>query len=62
MLLEVGYDGVNAVLYARFKNNRLYAYHSVPSGEYQNMLNAESCGKYLNQFIKPNYACNEVQQ
>lgn len=49
-LESVGYDGTN--LFVRFKNGSIYVYFHVPESLYQELLNAESKGKFLNKHIK----------
>lgn len=49
-LESVGYDGTN--LFVRFKNGSIYVYFHVPESLYQELLIAESKGKFLNKHVK----------
>jgi hypothetical protein len=44
------------------KSLRVYAYKKVPPKEFQNFLNAESKGTYINRYIKPIYDFEEVTE
>lgn len=57
---SVAYDMDKQELYVKFKNNSVYKYLKVPSTEYDNLLGAESAGKYLNQHIKPLYQVEKI--
>lgn len=57
---EVGYDEPTQELQVRFKNNSLYRYIGVPKVEFDNLLGAESVGKYLNANIKPVYQVEKI--
>ena len=48
---------------AAYRNSlRVYAYKKVPPKEFQNFLNAESKGTYINRYIKPVYDFEEVTE
>lgn len=47
---KLGYE--NEMLYVLFKNGGLYKYKNVPLFHYQEIMKAESVGKYLNKEIK----------
>ncbi len=49
-LESVGYDGTN--LFVRFKNGSIYVYIHVPESLYQELLVAESKGKFLSKHVK----------
>lgn len=49
---KVGYD--NNKLYVLFKNKSLYVYNNIDENVYNEMLKAESIGKFLNTEIKKN--------
>lgn len=49
-LESVGHDGTN--LFVRFKNGSIYVYLHVPESLYQELLAADSKGKYLGKHIK----------
>ena len=51
----VGYDDENSQLHVRFNSGAEYAYNEVPPAVYQEFLDAESKGRYLNERIKGRY-------
>lgn len=51
-IAEVGYDESSATMEVLFRGGRLYQYFDVPSRVYQELVQADSCGRYLNQEIK----------
>ncbi len=54
-ILAVGYDKETTTLYITFKSNKTYLYDRVPASVYEELMAADSVGKYFNQFIKNNY-------
>ncbi len=52
---EIGYDPATMTLEVAFTNNSVYQYFDVPQAVYQELITAESVGKYLNQQIKNSY-------
>lgn len=57
---SIGYDPDNAILEIEFKKNgAIYQYYDVPQYEYDELMNAESKGKYFNKNIK-SYQCQRV--
>lgn len=57
---SVGYDPDSSVLEVEFKKNgAVYQYYDVPQYEYEEFMNAESKGRYLNMNIK-NYKSQRV--
>lgn len=59
-LVSVGYDTATSTLEVEFKEGRLYRYFNVPIEQYTALVEADSCGKYLNAHIKPNYGYVQV--
>ncbi|TXF98942.1 KTSC domain-containing protein [Massilia arenae] len=57
---SVGYDGENQILEVEFKNGGVYQYFGVQSSEYDEMLSAESKGKYLNANVKNRYPFSKL--
>jgi hypothetical protein len=57
---SVGYDPKSMTLEVEFTNGSIYQYFDVPEGEFQNLISAESVGRYLNQTIKNNYRYAKV--
>lgn len=51
----IGYDNKNKHLWVAFKGNKVYRYDLVPKGLFEELLQAESKGKYLNEHIKGNF-------
>jgi hypothetical protein len=49
---SVGYEPSSMTLEVEFNSGAIYQYFDVPEVEYQNLMGAESVGKYLNQNIK----------
>lgn len=52
-IVSVGYDQQAAVLEVEFSGNRVYQYLDVPPEEFDELLHAESKGRYVNRVIKP---------
>lgn len=52
---EVGYDESGYQLHVRFVTGFLYAYMNVPKELFQEMINAESIGKYFAEHVKKQY-------
>ena len=52
---QIGYDAATQTLHVEFKNGTAYQYFDVPEAVYEEMTNAESAGRYLNQVIKGSY-------
>lgn len=57
---SVGYDPEQTLLEVEFKNGAVYQYEDVPEDIYQDMLVAESVGKYFNTQVKGVYAEKRV--
>jgi hypothetical protein len=51
-IAEIGYDEDRRVLEVLFKTGSVYQYFDVPLQEYQGLMQASSCGQYLNANIK----------
>jgi hypothetical protein len=51
----VGYDSDHARLVVEFIGGGTYVYYGVPASAYQELLAAESAGRYVNTTIKPRY-------
>ena len=59
-LLAIGFDDEVESLYVQFKSGKIYEYENVPASVYDELSEAESVGKYFNQFIKNNYTTRIV--
>jgi hypothetical protein len=57
----IGYDVAALELHVRFlKSGETYVYYAVEEWRYQEFMQADSKGKYLNAEIKPNYQCAKL--
>ncbi len=54
-ILEIGFDEESSTLEIEFKEGSVYQYFDVPKAIYDQMMNAESKGKYLAAHIKGFY-------
>ncbi len=52
---EIGYDPATMILEVAFLNGSVYQYFDVPESLYQELLHAESVGRFLNAQIKNSY-------
>jgi len=59
-LASIGFDEDNNVLEVEFLNGSVYQYLDVPRWVYDDMMLAESSGKFFNTEIRPSYAFNRV--
>lgn len=57
----VGYDEFLLVLETEFKNGAVYRYYGVPSEVHDELINAESVGKYFNANVKSKYNFLKVE-
>ena len=48
----VGYNEQTETLYVQFKGGKVYSYERVPPYTYDELMAADSVGKFFNQFIK----------
>lgn len=55
---SVGYS--NGVIEVEFKNGTVYRYYRAPKKRFKKMLDASSCGKFLNKKIKGRYRYERV--
>ncbi len=52
----IGYDAPTMALYVRFlQSGETYIYYNVESWVFDQFIQADSKGKYLHDWIKPNY-------
>jgi KTSC domain len=52
----IGYDSGSLELHVRFlKSGETYVYYGVEEWRYQELMQSDSKGSYLNNNIKPNY-------
>lgn len=52
LLETVGYDPETETLEAELENGRVYQYRDVPESTYNKLLEADSIGRYFNQYIR----------
>lgn len=55
VIASAGYDDDRNLLQLTFCSGRVYNYYQVPRSVYEELLTAESAGKYLNEFIRKIY-------
>ena len=60
-LKSVGYDEFLLVLEIEFKSGAVYRYYGVPSEVHDELINAESVGKYFNANVKSKYNFLKVE-
>ena len=60
MLEAAAYDGSQALLQLSFRNGTSYRYSDVPAEVYDQLLLAESKGKYFNLHIRNRYAYTKI--
>ena len=60
-LRSVGYDEFLLVLEIEFNSNAVYRYYGVPSEVHDELINAESVGKYFNANVKSKYNFLKVE-
>lgn len=51
----------NSLLYVKFHRGGVYRYNDVPKVIFDDMLQAESMGKYLNEEVKPTFTFQRVR-
>jgi hypothetical protein len=58
-VVSIGYDSQAETLEVEFKSG-VYQYYNVPQSIYDQMMVADSIGKFLNVYIKPVYPYSKV--
>jgi uncharacterized protein len=59
-IASIGYDETTCTLEIEFLNNSIYQYFDIPLQIYQDLINADSHGKYLANNIKGVYRYSRV--
>ena len=59
-IASIGYDSHNHILEVEFHNGSIYHYLNVPASIYDELMEANSHGKYLNSMIKGTYQYQRV--
>lgn len=54
-LSSIGYDAENETLEVQFNHGGVYQYFDVPENVYEELMNADSHGRYFVQNIKDDY-------
>jgi len=60
-LSSVGYDESNQILEIEFHGGRVYQYFDVPKRIHQELMNANSHGKYFNRNIEDKYRYDQIK-
>jgi hypothetical protein len=59
-IASIGYDERTLTLEIEFLNNSIYQYFDVPQQIYQELMQADSLGQFLAQYIKGVYRYSKV--
>jgi hypothetical protein len=59
-IASIGYDNQSETLEIEFLNGSIYQYFDVPERVYEELMGADSHGKYLAHIIKGNYRYSKV--
>jgi KTSC domain len=54
-IVAIGYDADSQTLEVEYTSGAVYQYSSVPAGEHEGFMNADSKGKYYHANIKNRY-------
>jgi hypothetical protein len=57
---SVGYDPQTQTLEVEFLNGTIYQYYGVPQNMYDQMMQEQSKGQFLNTYIRNQYAYSRV--
>lgn len=63
LIRSVGYDPASSILEIEFTDEghgHIYAYYDVPYSTYEELLDAESKGRYFNELIRDLYASKRI--
>lgn len=52
LLASVGYDSDEQVLEVELQDGKVYQYVDIPEETYRDLLDADSLGRYFNQYIR----------
>lgn len=59
-IASIGYNKVSQTLEIEFLNGSLYEYYDIPDNIYDELMSADSQGKYLAQKIKKIYKYKQI--
>jgi hypothetical protein len=51
-ILSIGYASEEKVLEIEFRNGSIFQYLNVPNNIYSGLMNARSCGRYFDAYVK----------
>jgi len=60
MVRSIGYEEASQTLEVEFNSGLVYQYYNVPGSIHEQLLAAESMGKFINFQIKPHFPCSRV--
>lgn len=60
LLVSIAYSAEQMLLELEFKSGRVYQYDDVPRGVYEELLAADSKGRYFNEVIRDAFPCRAV--
>lgn len=60
-ITAIAYDEPSQKLFIQFNNGSTYEYYQVPSETYEDLMRAESQGKFFNQYIKKRFDYNRIE-
>jgi hypothetical protein len=59
---SIGYRVSDGTLEIEYQNGRVYQYANVSFGDYMDLMDGRSIGRFINRNIKPFYTCTEVKE
>lgn len=59
-LASIGYDAENEILEVQFNHGGVYQYFDVPENVYEELMNADSHGRYFVANIKDDYEYQKI--
>ncbi len=62
MISAVGYDKESQTLHVMFNSGKLYSYFEVPPEIYEELMEADSKGRYMRSCVIDCYACVQIRQ
>jgi len=63
LIRSVGYDPASSILEVEFSDDgsgHIYAFYDVPYSAFEELLEADSKGRYFNEFIRDLYASERI--
>ncbi|MFC4739036.1 KTSC domain-containing protein [Flavobacterium ponti] len=60
-IASIGYDETTEILEIEFLSGGIYQYLDVPYYMYEELMNADSHGKYFIAYIKDNYEAKKIR-